>query len=182
MPYVWTKDNTVTNERAEPEAVEEAPVVKSRLSFVVMLSMVLGVLLAAGAVGTFLHFRSNNELQAKVLAVQNELKQKKLALDEAQAQIVALSGQIYVLKEYSIARSSRAGRKDAKVENGVAAADAGANAVKSVECNQKPGTAEVSPRTKKPKSDKPNCELVGKSPEEQAATLKRCVTMFDSSK
>ena len=169
----------MTNDRAEPEAVEEVPVVKSRLSLVVILSIVLGVLLTAGAVGAFIHFRSSNELQAQVLAARNELKQKNLALDEMKAQIVALSGQVYVLKEYSIARSSRAGRKDAKVENGVTA-----NAVKSVECNEKSGTAEVPvpPRTKKPKSDKPNCELVGKSPEEQAATLKRCVTMFDSSK
>ena len=32
---------------------------------------------------------------------------------------------------------------------------------------------------KKNKPEGPNCELVGKSPEEQAATLKRCVSLMD---
>ena len=165
----------MTNDRAEPEVVEEAPVVKSRLSLVVMLSMVLGVLLTVGAVGAFLHFQASKGLQAQLTAAKSELKQKNLVINEMKAQIEALSGQMYVLKEYSIARSSRAGGKDAKA--------AGA-ALKSVDDKEKSGLPEapVQPRTKKPKSDKPNCELVGKSPEEQAATLKRCVTMIDSSK
>ena len=64
------------------------------------------------------------------------------------------------------------------VQPGGVAADA---APKGTSADGKPATAEAEPppRTKKPKSDKPNCELVGKTKEEQEETLKRCVSLID---
>lgn len=174
----------MTNNTAAPEVVEAAPIVKSRLSLVVMLSIVLGVLLTLGGTGAFFHLQASKVLQAKVLAAKIELKKNNLAIDEIKVLVESLSAQIHELKEQEIARSSRASEKDAEAESEMPAVDAATSVLKSVDGKEKPRTAEVliPPRTKKPKSNKPNCDLVGKSPEEQAETLKRCVTLMDFSR
>jgi hypothetical protein len=147
--------------------------------------MLLGVLLTVGIAGVFLHVEKNKALQAEVVSLRDEIKEKSLALDETSAQIEALSRQINALKECSVARSSPVGGKDKK-EGSAPSAEAAANEPKAPETAEKAGSPEAPPPPKvkkpKPKPSSQNCELVGKSPEEQTATLKRCVGLLDSPK
>ncbi|MFZ4535720.1 hypothetical protein [Propionivibrio sp.] len=91
---------------------------------------------------------------------------------------------MHVLKDYSIARSSTADEKAKKADSAAPVAEATAVAPKS------PGAKEISgatvssipPKAKTPKPVAQNCELVGKSPEDQASTLQRCVNMVDPPK
>ena len=173
----------MTVPREEPEVTKEVPpVAKSRISIVIILAMLIGILLAVGSVGAYLHVRQKNELQDELRVFEVALKEKNLALDEMKAQIEALSKQMYLLKEYSIARSSRVSEKNS--ESAAPAADAAANALKTPGAKENAGLPEVpalaSEKAKKPKPETPNCELVGKTPAEQAATLQRCVGLMDS--
>ena len=178
------EDNIVTNDTAEPDAVESAPAAKSKLPLVVTLAMVLGAMLMAGVGAVVFHVQSSNALRAEVAVLKKELKEKDLAHEETKSQVEALSRQIELLKDNAIARSSNAKEQtpsdsnDSGVQPGGVAADA---APKGTSADGKPATAEAEPppRTKKPKSDKPNCELVGKTKEEQEETLKRCVSLID---
>jgi uncharacterized protein HemX len=170
----------VTTHGEEPEASEEAPVAESKLTIVVILAMLVGVLLTVGAVGAYLHFQQRQALQGEVLALRAELIQKNLALDEMKGQIEVLSKQMHALKEYSIARSSAAGEKDKKVE--AAQADGAANAPKSIDAAEKRGAPQAPSLPKLTRPNVQNCELAGKSPEEQAATLQRCVNLIDPPK
>jgi hypothetical protein len=87
-----------------------------------------------------------------------------------------------MLKEYSVARSNAAGDKVKNAESVVPAVlDNAAIAPKSPGAKE-PGIHPEHPITtkaKKPQTAVQNCELVGKSPEEQAATLQRCVNLID---
>lgn len=171
------------NDSEEPEVAEEPLLGKPRLSIVVVLSVLLGILLTLGGGGVVFHHRESKALQAKVLAMSVELKNKNLALDEMKTQLEELSSQMHVLKEYSIARSGSAGDKDGKKEDTAPALDASAsvNAPKSAGGRAKTGSPGVPapPKAVKAKPVAQNCELVGKSPEDQAATLKRCVSLLD---
>ncbi len=165
----------------EPDVAEETPSGKPKLSIVVILSVLLGILLTLGVGGALFHFRESKALQAQVRAISVELENKNLALDEMKTQIEALSSQMHVLKEHSIARSGLASEKDSKKESTAPALDASANALKSPGAKAKTGSPEVPapPKVVKPKPAAQNCELVGKSPEDQAATLRRCVSLLD---
>jgi len=174
----------VTLDREEPQVVEEAPAVKPRLSLVVVLSMLLGVLLTVGVVGAILHFEKSKASQVEMASVREEIRVKSLALEEMRMQLEALSKQMNVLKEYSIARSGSANGKDGKVGSVSSSADAATNATAVPSATEKNGLPEISVKAKKskPKPDSQNCELVGKSPDEQAATLQRCVSLIDPPK
>jgi hypothetical protein len=174
---------TTLNE--ESEVTEVAPDRSPKLTIVVILSTLLGVLLTVIVAGTFLYYKSSKALHAEVLGAKDALKEKSLALDEMKAQIEVLSRQVHLLKEYSVARSNAAGEKVKKAESTAPAVpDIAAIAPKS------PGTKEtgappeppIPPKAKKPQTVAQNCELVGKSPEEQAATLQRCVNLIDPPK
>ena len=86
-----------------------------------------------------------------------------------------------MLKEYSIAHSSAAGEKVKKAESDAPVLDNATLAAKSPGAIEASATPEppIPPKAKKPQAVAQNCELVGKSPEEQAATLKRCVNLID---
>jgi len=145
----------VTTPREETETPEVAPTTsKPRLSIVVILSLLLGSVFTLLVGGALLYFQQRSALQG-----------------EMKAQIEALSKQMYSLKEYALARAGAEGEK--KTENVLTEVPAPA---------PKPALApEPAPVVvKKPTPEAPNCGLVGKSPEEQAATLKRCVMLMDS--
>jgi hypothetical protein len=84
-----------------------------------------------------------------------------------------------LLKDNAAARSGSASEKDKQKEGAALATDGSES--KSPGGKEKTGAPEasVSPKAVKPKPPAQNCELVGKSPEEQAATLKRCVGLID---
>ncbi len=163
----------------EPEIAEEAPAEKSKLSLVVILSVLLGILLTLGGGGAVLHLRESKALQTEMLTIRAELKTKNLALEDMQEQIGALSSQMSILKDSAAARSGSASERAKQKET--AAQVAGGNEFKSSGGKEKASSLEVPvpPKAVKPKPPAQNCELVGKSPEEQAATLKRCVGLID---
>ena len=163
-----------------PEIVEETPAAKSKLPLVVSLSVFLGVLLTLLGAGAVLHFRASNALQAEVLKMSAELKTKVLALDDLQAQIGALSSQMDLLKDSAAARSGSADER-ARKKDAEATAAASESEAKTPNGKEKAGAPErpVPPKPIKPKPAAQNCDLVGKSPDDQAATLRRCVGLID---
>lgn len=171
----------MTNASDEKDVPEEVPATKPRLSIVVVLSAVLGVMLALGVVGAVMHIQSSRTLQAEVVAVKKELIQKSLALEGMKEQIDALSQQMRTLREYSIARSGASaanGKPRGDVAPSVEAVVKEPVATETAHKNESPAVP-AKPDVKKQKPLAQNCELVGKSPDEQAATLKRCVSLID---
>ncbi|HRC61012.1 hypothetical protein PROAA_570012 [Candidatus Propionivibrio aalborgensis] len=174
----------MTPHSEEPEIAAEPPVAKSNISLVVVLSTSLGILLTVLAAGAYLHFQKSSAMESELAAANDVLKEKNLLLDEMKAQIEVLSKQVHVLKEHSVARSHTVRENDKNAES----ADPAAGSVE--DASKSPGEKgkTVSPETpdaqsaKKKKPEAENCELVGKSPEEQAATLRRCVGMMDAPK
>lgn len=153
----------MTRENRDEEVVEVPPETKPRLTLIVILSIVVGVLLALSIGGTVYHVQANKAQAAELAAAKDELKRKTLQFTELQEQIVGLSRQIHALREFSVAKASSA----------AAAASAGSPHVPAEPETAKPPTV-VAPAAKKEKPASQDCQLVGKSPEEQAATLKRC--------
>ena len=164
-----------------PEISEEAPAAKSTFTIVVILAVTAGILLAVIVAGVFFHYQSSKNLRSEVLAVKNSLKEKNLALDGMKEKIETLSKQMHVLKEYSIARSSTVVEKSKKTESAVPVVEAAENASKPPAAKEKSESPQLPIPAKaiKPKPEIEGCELVGKSPEDQATTLQRCVSMID---
>lgn len=178
----------MTIKTEETEVIEEPPPERPRFPLVVFLSMLLGVLLTVGVIGVFLYYQKSQALQAEVVAARKELKKKNMALDEMKAQIEILSRQMHTLKEYSVARSGQSREKEKKPAAAAHVADAPVQVEKASGDVEKVLEPEVPipsknpPKAKRPKPSGESCELVGKSPEEQAATLQRCVELMDGSK
>lgn len=191
----------MTTPREETEAPEVAPVsTKPRLSIVVILAILLGSVLTLLVGGTFLYFQQRSALQDEARVAKDALKEKSQALGEMKAQIEALSRQMYSLKEYALARSGAEGEK--KKENAlpeVLVPAVGSATVAKAAGNKETAKLPVAPVAAPAPASKPasapepapavvkkatpevqNCGLVGKSAEEQAATLRRCVMLMDS--
>lgn len=179
--------------REEPEVSEVVPIAaKPRLSIVVILAMLLGILLTILSAGSYLHFQQISALQNEVRVVKEALKKKSIAEEEMRAQIEALSSQMHSLKEYSLARSGAEGEKkpenvapDVVVLDPAPAKDVVVDTKKIVAPAEQavvtvPAPIPAPVAVKKSKPETQNCDLVGKSVEEQAATLKRCVNLMDS--
>lgn len=176
----------MTTHDQESELIDEKPVeapdLGSKFTIVVILSTLLGILLIAIITGAFLCYQNSKDLQAEVLAVKSSLKEKSLALEDMKAQNEVLSRQVNMLKDSSAARSNAAGEKVMKAEDASpSVVDNAAIAPKSPAGKEIGATPEspITPKAKKPQSVNQNCDLVGKSPEEQAATLQRCVNLLD---
>lgn len=176
-------DKNVTAENEASEIVEEPQRAKPKFTLVVILSMLLGILLTLMLVGGIVYYQSSQALNAQLDAAGQQLKEKSQALDEMKAQIEVLSKQMHLLKEYSIARSSPLGDKNKKPEAATAAPKTLENSPPApvAEAASMPAAtlSTLPPKVRKPKPDAQNCELVGKSAEEQAATLRRCVGAMD---
>ena len=164
----------------QSEEIEVAPAVVPaspyRLTMVVILAALLGVLLTLIAAGAWLHYQQRAAWDAEVLTLKDALKKKSVALDEMQAQNATLGKQLKILKAYSIASSTAVSEKvsdrASKAENVAAPADG----------EPKPKAASktpVSPKAKPAKAQPQDCELIGKTPEQQAATLQRCVSQIE---
>lgn len=166
----------MTLSREETELPNEAPpVVKPRLSSVILLSMALGALLALFSVFAYSWSQRIAALQSEVAVARDALNQKSRAVEDMRDQIEALSRQVNVLKEYSVARSAADRTRKAEA----VAPAAGVEAARS----EKPGAGSAT-TTKAMKAtgisktlNEANCDLVGKSAVEQEATMKRCVEL-----
>lgn len=153
----------MTRENRDEEVVEIPPETKPKLTLVVILSIVVGILLTLLIGGTAYHFQSRKALVAELATANDELKRKTLQFGELQEQIVGLSRQIHALREFSVAKASS-----------VAAAASTKSPPAPAEPETEKPPADSTPVARKEKPATQDCQLVGKSPEEQAATLKRC--------
>ena len=161
------------------DIVAEAPASKAKLTIVVVLATLLGILLTVIAAGAFLYQKKSTELEAEVLALRKELTAKTITLDEVQEQNATLSRHVKVLKGYAIARSVVASEKATTTESAAAAVKpvtSGPNLPATISGSSE---AAIQPKAIKTKPQTQDCELVGKSPEAQAATLRRCVSLLD---
>lgn len=177
-----------------PEVPGSVPDLKPRFTPLVIVSMLLGFLLCLAGFGAYFSYQKSRGLAAEIVKAREEIKKKDDALESMKAQIEGLSRQISTLKEFSVARSGAngAGKAGAPPEPALPLAASAvpapmpsspANAKEPAKDNAasaaKADAASVSAKEKRAKPDAQNCELVGKSPEEQAATLKRCVGAMD---
>lgn len=174
----------------KPAAAESVPEAKSRLTPLIAVSVLLGFLLGLGGVMAYVGYEGNRALQAEVDAARADIKKKNAEIEDLQGQIEALSAQIGALKEYSVARSRNGGPAKpppataptgAEVPVGPKTAFPPSSAPSGRESPGRSATvASAVPKDARRKIDVQNCDLVGKSPEEQAETLKRCVSAMDS--
>jgi gas vesicle protein len=186
----------MTGESNEAQIAEEAPKSRSGLLPVLALSVLLGIVVIAGVIGAVVAYQSAKESRAELMAMKKEIaviremsepKENSPALEaalkEMKHQIETLSGQINVLMasvsehstpELPTAKSAAIGDKNSESAPG--------NTLRQVpQGKEKPPEVQASTKDeaapKKP--DVRNCDLIGKSPEEQAAILKRCVSLID---
>jgi len=177
----------MTAESNETDVVAEAPASRSGRLPLIILSALLGVVILAGVIGGVVSHQNTKALRAELLAVKSEIKTLKdasqprdtspaldMALKEMKGEVEALSGQIKALTA-SVAAHSAPEEPNAKSAGGETSAQSLQGKAKSPEPNGHV-KAEAAPE-KKP--DVRNCNLLGKSPEEQAAILKRCVSLID---
>lgn len=166
-------------QREAIEVTQEAPSGKSKITVVVALAMLLGSLLTVIAFGAFAHYRKTVALEEEILLLEGALKERRSALDAMEAQIKVLSKQIQVLKEHSIARSGASGERSKKVPGSVPEGDSEEGVETLPDSSESKGSSVAPPRAKKTTAAVHNCEVAGKSPQEQAASLKRCVGLAD---
>lgn len=176
----------------EVEVVPLPPAATAKLTLVAILAALLGVSLTLLVAGVWLHYQQRAAWLAQVQTLSETVRQNDVALAELRAQNATLAKHLKLLKEYSIARSTS--------ERAAAAADAArstpsapsvnsANAMSSVNSVNSAGDAaagapSAAPRAsatgKARKAKAPDCELAGKTPEQQAATLRRCVQQYET--
>jgi len=177
----------------KPESPDSVPDIKPRFTPLVIVSMLFGFLLCLGSVGAYFSYQKSRGLEVEIAKAREDIKKKDAALEDMKAQIEALSRQIGTLKEFSVARSRGNGAGKVVVPESAlpsatsvvpapllsSPANAKESTKESAGSAAKTGAVLVPSKEKRAKADAQNCELVGKSPEEQAATLKRCVDLMD---
>jgi flagellar basal body-associated protein FliL len=192
----------MAHEDKEAEIVEPAPQAKPKLTLIIILAVLLGVFLTLLTGGAIYHVQSGKTMQAELAVAREELKRKTLMLTEAQEQIANLSIQMHTLREFSVAKaSSVAAEKEVAVDKAQAATENSSTHAPASEAGKKEQPAPVVPaaapppvappapkapaatlETKKAKPGNLDCQITGKSPEEQQATLKRCTQAMDGKK
>lgn len=182
----------MAHEDKEAEVAEPVGQAKPKLTLIVILAVLLGVFLALSIGGAIYHFQSGKAVQSELAAAREDLKHKTLMLTEAQEQIANLSMQMHTLREFSVAKAS--GVAAEKELAGQAASGCGKQqrSHASFRTREKGSTcASHSPcfentrraaGAKKAKPGNLDCQITGKSPEEQQATLKRCTQAMDGKK
>lgn len=167
----------MTRESSDEEAVDTSAEKKPRLTLVVILSIVIGALLMFSIGSTVLGMQSRKALEAQLTASKNDLKSKTQLLAEAQEQIAGLSQQVHALRDFSVAKASAVAATTA----GETPAPAPGSSPSTAPAEEEKGKAKPAsvPAAKKAKMAGQDCQLVGKSQEEQAATLKRCMQALD---
>lgn len=208
----------MTRESKEEEVVESAAEKKPKITLVLILSLVIGVLVTLLIGGSIYHVQSRKALVAELAATKAELKQKTALFSDLQEQIAGLSRQMHALKEFSVTKAYAVAaatpgseapaaepapppparsEAEAKKQEAVSATPAKKEKKKETEkeaekakekapqptaapastTESKAGTSE--PVARKAKPAPLDCQIVGKSPEEQMATLQRCTQAMD---
>ena len=188
------------------EVDEEAPRPRmSKMSWLIIaFSAVLGVLFLALIGGGLYFAKKTGALQNEVTAFKKEIKELKgraQLADDIPAQIAALKREVETVKTelgahlVAEAAKAQAAEKEAKEKAAQKEAKEKAEAKSSVSAR---GASEKAPakesvkdpkaasapvdagKSKRPVSESFSCDISGKSPEEQAAILKRCVSVMDA--
>lgn len=184
----------MVEDKAPAEATEAAPPSRppKRVVAMILIGLTVFVLVTVLSGGVYFYQRSK-VLGAEVVAMRGELKRKSEAFETMQSQIEALSRQMALLKEFTVARSVNLREANARLEklNDSLAAPVGkANgAAESTPAASAPQVAAAKPATPLPETPsapakaKPEglaCDLVGKTPEQQKEILVHCVNVMDT--
>ena len=191
----------VVSTTPEPESkAEDAGGGTSRPSLLAIAALATAVLALLAAVGVFFA-QSGKAGHTELQALRAEIKKRDAALGELNQRVETLSAEIVKFAEAE-AKRLEAAEKAAAEESQRKAAEAAEAAAKEAaakeaaakEASKKPEPAKAGkPRAAAPAptAERPvaaatpvrrggqSCDLVGKSPEEQAAILKRCVSLMD---
>ena len=170
----------VSAEHDEQESRGALPEPGPKMTVVSGLSLLTGILLTVIAGGGVLHYQRTAAVNAQLRTANEDLKQKRVALADMQAQLEALSEQLQFLRSYAPAHSGPPGERPAASAAPVAAVVPGEPPA-PVAREEMP-LAPPPPKVVKTRPQRvgDDCELVGKSPAEQARTLQRCVAAMDS--
>lgn len=197
-------DETIVSETPLPADGASADN-KSKLP---LIALVCGALALLVAVGGLVFVQMGKAGHDEVKALRSELKKRDASLTEMHNRIDTLVGEVAKLTEAeaqrveAVAQAEKAAAEAAEAEarKAAEAAEAAAKAAAEKESKEKgkakPGAAvpPAAPAAPAPKSGAAQpvpvaaapvksggqgCDLVGKSPEEQAAILKRCVSLLD---
>ena len=194
-------DAAETTESVADNSAEQAPAPRiSKTLFFGTIGALLGVAVVLGS-AWFLHLSSTRAMKEEIVLLKKQIAEREKALTEAQSQAANLSIQMKALREYAVARSSGSTpSREADSQTAVPPATAvPAETASNKETGEPKATAsqgdgekakdDAKARTsppggshgteKKQKKAPTTCDLVGKSPEEQAAILKRCVELID---
>lgn len=197
-------DETIVSETPLPgDGVRE-----ERMSKLPLIALVCGALALLIAVGGLVFVQMGKAGHDEVKALRSELKKRDASLTEMHNRIETLIGEVAKLTEAEAQRAEAAAQAEkaaaeaaeAEARKAAEAAEAAAKAAAEKESKEKgkakpgaavPPAAPVAPvpksgatqpvpvATAPVKSGGQGCDLVGKSPEEQAAILKRCVSLID---
>ena len=181
---------------------------EERMSKLPLIALVCGALALLIAVGGLVFVQMGKAGHDEVKALRSELKKRDASLTEMHNRIETLIGEVAKLTEAEAQRAEAAAQAEkaaaeaaeAEARKAAEAAEAAAKAAAEKESKEKgkakpgaavPPAAPVAPvpksgatqpvpvATAPVKSGGQGCDLVGKSPEEQAAILKRCVSLID---
>ena len=191
----------VVSTTPEPESkAEDAGGGTSRPSLLAIAALATAVLALLAAVGVFFA-QSGKAGHTELQALRAEIKKRDAALGELNQRVETLSAEIVKFAEAE-AKRLEAAEKAAAEESQRKAAEAAEAAAKEAAAKEaaakeaskkpepakagKPRAAAPAPTAERPvaaatpvRSGGQSCDLVGKSPEEQAAILKRCVSLMD---
>ncbi len=191
----------VVSTTPEPESkAEDAGGGTSRPSLLAIAALATAVLALLAAVGVFFA-QSGKAGHTELQALRAEIKKRDAALGELNQRVETLSAEIVKFAEAEAKRveaaekaaAEEAQRKAAEAAE-AAAKEAAAKEAAAKEASKKPEPAKAgkpraaapAPTAERPvaaatpvRSGGQSCDLVGKSPEEQAAILKRCVSLMD---
>lgn len=190
--------------KALAEAAVEAPPPRppKRVVAMVLIGLTVFVLVTVLSGGVYFYQRSK-VLSAEVVAMRNELKRKSESFETMQSQLEALSRQMALLKEFTVARSVNLREANVRLEklnDSLAAPTGKANAAAEPAVSAVPAAAakpatppvatpaaqaaapstSVPAKAKPAKADSLSCDLVGKTPEQQKEILVRCVNVMDT--
>ena len=190
----------MADEDQSKEVAEESEGGKSRFhmsKFALLVglpSVVIGIVVLSLVAGGVYCLKKTSALQSEVTALKKDIKERTRSQDDLREQIdvlkrdvLALSSKREMSEETVRAVSREVAGQVAKEIAGEAAKEAAKEATKEILAREmkslvgegKPEPA-IPPKTKRPGGDGFSCDITGKSPEEQAAILKRCVGAMDS--
>jgi hypothetical protein len=172
----------MSRDSKEEEPVAPPSEVKPKLTLLVALSALAGVLLTLLTGGAIYHFQSGKALEAELSTTKEELRRKALMLTELQEQVTGLSKQVHALRDFSIARASSVAAEVIAASALPPKTEAPAPAAPAPDPVLTKKEPVAAPVVKKEKPAGLDCQIVGKSAEEQMATLQRCTKAMDGKK